>query len=385
MCSIALPFARAAEPASATLVVRAIRHWAAPGCTRVVIDMSGPARYRVRTLSEPYRLIIEIPACRFAADARQETVADGVLDRIRIARTGSEADIILDLPRETPYAHFVLKPSGGKPHRIVVDLKNTLPGAAAAPKPEEGAKPPENAARAEPRDVVVVIDAGHGGGAPGKTTRSGVQEKTLNLKVARLLKAEIERHRGFKAVLVRNGDYNVEWYQRIVFARDHGGDCFVSLHFNSWVDRQVRGIELYFLSLEGATDENAERVAEEENLMLEVGKDGQAFNDDLKSILFDVSQSNAIRQSSLLAETVAAAIREDAPIPFRKVKQANFIVLRGIAMPSILVEGGYLTNRADAGVVQRESYLRWLSKALSDGIVGYFEKYPPAGRGSESP
>jgi N-acetylmuramoyl-L-alanine amidase len=376
ICGAALSSAGAGEPASATLVVRAIRHWAAAGSTRVVLDVSGRPRYRIKALANPNRILIEIPECRFAGGVKEEEVADGVLDRIRIARSGSEADIILDLPRETPYAHFVLKPFAGKPDRIVIDLKNTLPGAPVAPKVATPVRSP---------DIVVVIDPGHGGGDPGAISRSGVQEKTLNLKLARMLKAAIERNTGFKAVLVRDGDYNVEWYRRITFAREHNGDCFVSLHFNTHPDRGVRGMELYFLSLKGATDENAERVAEQENLMLDVGEEAEAFNDDLKSILFDVSQANALQQSAFLAEEVSSVMRRNAPIPFRNVKQANFIVLRGIAMPSILVEGAYLTNRSDAALVQKESFLQWLAGALSDGIVGYFKKYPRTEGVSKSP
>ena len=384
LCAASGPGARAAKSPPSTVVVRSIRHWAASGSTRVVLDMSGRSRYRLKALADPPRILIEIPSCRIGAGVTGERVSDGVLDRIRVAQAGSVASVILDLPRETPYAHFALEPSSGKPHRIVIDLKNTLPGSgeAAAPADTER-RAPEPRPSAPPGETVVVIDPGHGGRAPGKTTRSGIQEKNLNLKLAKLLKTEIERHAGFRAVLVRTGDYDVEWYQRIVFARDHGGHCFVSLHFNSNESSRVRGIELYFLSLEGATDENAEAVAEQENLLLEVGDEAEAWNDDLKSILFDVSQANAIQQSSLLAEEVASTIRCDAPIPFRKVKQANFIVLRGIAMPSILVEGGYLSNRTDAEIVQRDSYLRWLARALAGGIVRYFAKHPPDGGGAQ--
>ena len=373
--------------AAATLTVRAVRHYTASDYTRVVLDLSGTPRYHVRALTGPCRIVIELAGCRISTKVFPEKIGDGVVDRIRFAQSGSEADVILDVPRETPFKHFVLEPSAGKPHRIVIDLglpvlvpaaEQGSTAAGRSPAASGGARPATPAPQRK-KEIVIAVDPGHGGAASGKALRSGLKEKTLNLKLARLLKAELERHQGYRVILVRDGDYDVQWYRRVSFARDHGGDAFVSLHFNSNKNPHVRGIELYFQSLEGASDENAEAVAEEENLLLEVGNDAQTFNDDLKSILFDATRANAVRQSSLLAEDVASVLQGDSPIPFHKVSQANFIVLRGVSMPSILVEGAYLTNRDDAAIVQRESFLRWLAKGLADGIVDYFSKYPPTG------
>jgi N-acetylmuramoyl-L-alanine amidase len=380
-------------PAAAPLTVKAVRHYTASDYTRIVLDMTGEPRYRVHALSNPYRVVIEIPSGKVSKKVQPISIGDGVVERIRFAQSGSEADVIIDLPGPMPYKHFVLEPYQGKPHRIVIDLG--LPGAPAPSGEEASGKEPADtggqgarqgaSARTgagtpalEPKkEIVVAIDPGHGGAATG-AMRGKLMEKTLNLKLARMLKAELERHQGFRAILVRQGDYDVEWYRRVTFARDHGGDAFVSLHFNSNKNPRVRGIEIYFLSLEGASDENAEAVAEQENLLLDAGDEAQAFNDDLKSILFDATRANAVRQSSLLAEEVASELQSDSPVPFHKVAQANFIVLRGISMPSILVEGPYLTNRDDAAIAQKDGFLRWFAKGLADGIVGYFSKYPPA-------
>jgi len=298
---------------------------------------------------------------------------------------------VFDLPREASFSHFPLKPSAGKPHRIVVDVSRERAahdaagtrgcagdGAAAPRTPAGGAG---GGSLAQERSVpyggdrVIIIDAGHGGAAPGAISRSGIQEKTLNLKLAKMLKAEIDGRPGYRAVLTRDGDHDVHWVRRVSFAREKGGELFVSLHFNSNSSPKMRGLELYFLSLQ-ASDDNAAAVAERENLLLEAGADSAGLNDDLKSILFDVSLANAIQRSSVLADEVALVLRADPPIPFRKVKQAPYIVLRGIAMPSILVEGGYLSNRKEASIIAKESYLSWLAKSLAEGIVSFLEKHP---------
>jgi N-acetylmuramoyl-L-alanine amidase len=349
--------------------VKEIRFRTESDRTRIVLDLSGEPRYSIKTAAGPFRIVVDLPNCRIAGDVRNIDVHDGLLDRIRVNNLKAGAQVVLDLPRRAEFTHFALKPDSGKPHRIVIDIA----------KAEAGGRIPERKPTAAPRasggNRVVIIDPGHGGDAPGTISHSGIQEKTLNLKLAKMLKGEIEKHPGYRAILVRDGDYDVHWVRRVSFARERGGELFVSLHFNSNRSSKLRGLELYFLSLQ-ASDDNAAAVAERENLLLEAGADSAGFNDDLKSILFDVSLANAIQQSSVLADEAAAVLRVDPPIPFRKVKQAPFIVLRGIAMPSILVEGGFLSNRKEAAIVSKESYLRWLAKSLAEGIVSFLEKHP---------
>jgi len=363
--------------------VREIRFWTAEDHTRVVLDLSGEARYSIRAVSGPNRIIVEIPGCRISPNVRDLDVRDGAIDRIRVNRMKTLAQVVFDLPREASFSHFPLKPAAGKPHRIVVDVARAGPGTGIVGSADAVQTPTETRANdrreirkpAKNGDFIVIIDPGHGGAAPGAVSRNGIREKTLTLKLAKMLKGEIDRRRGYRAMLVRDGDYDVDLVRRVAFARAKSGDIFVSLHFNSNDNRKLHGLELYFLSLE-ASDENAGAVAERENLLVEAGADSAGFNDDLKSILFDVSLASAIQGSSVLADEVASVLRAASPIPFRKIKQAPFLVLRGISMPSILVEGGYLSNRREASVIAKEGYLSWLAKSLAEGIVSFLEKHP---------
>jgi N-acetylmuramoyl-L-alanine amidase len=363
--------------------------------TRIVLDLSGESRYTVKTATGPFRIVVDLPNCRFAAGVRNIDVRDGLIDRIRVNRLKSGAQVVLDLPRRAEFSHFPLKAGSGKPHRVVIDVARPEAGGAGAAAREiaraesaageAGGGIPEAMPAAAPRagggDRVVIVDAGHGGIHIGTISRSGIQEKTLTLKLAKMLKAEIEKRPGYRAIMVRESDRHFDedrardLVKRITFARERGGDVYVSLHFNGNDNKKLNGLELYFLSLE-ASDENAGAVAERENLLSAAGADSAGFNDDLGSILFDVSLANAIQQSSSLAEEAASVLRADPPIPFRKVKQAPFLVLRGLSMPSILVEGGYLSNRKEAAIISKESYLRWLAKSLAEGIVSFLEKHP---------
>lgn len=360
-------------PLCAPLEVRDVRFYTAPDHTRVVIDLSAPVRYSARSITGPHRIVIELPSCVAVKGVKDARVGDGVVDRIRVNRLTTGVQVVLDVPRATEFKHFPLKAGSGRPERIVVDLPRALSAVEAKRRTAEAKRV------AQSPGFVIALDAGHGGDAPG-AVHHGIQEKTLNLRLARMLKQEFDRREGYTAVLIRDGDYDVHWYKRVQKAREHNADVFMSLHFNGAADRKLSGIELYIISPEGVVDENAEAVAEREHLMAEVQGQGGVVNGDLESILFDVTRTNTMRRSALLTEEVARVLKseKDPPIPFRAVRQRNFVVLRGISMPSILVEGGYLSNKRDASIVVKDGYLRWLARALADGVAAFLEKHPPA-------
>jgi N-acetylmuramoyl-L-alanine amidase len=366
-----VPETASSIPAPAPRQVTRIRYWTAPDHTRVVLDMSSESSYRVKVLDRPHRIAIEILSGRFSSRVKAVPVGDGVIDRIRVNRLRSKAQVVLDLPRETSHRHFALKPYKGRPHRIVVDVKRIYSSK------ELERKRARAKHIADSGDYVVIVDPGHGGSQPGACSRYGLKEKDVVLRLARLTASEIQRRDGFRAVLTRDGDYDVPLARRIEIARSHGGDCFLSLHLNSHRSSRPRGSEIFFLSLEGATDENAQAVAERENLLLEMGGTGEEITDDLKSILFDLNRTNSMYQSSILAGEVAGTMRKDPELPFRGIKQANFVVLRSIAMPSVLVEAAFISNKRDARLLKSEKTLSRLARHLATGIVNFLNRYPP--------
>jgi N-acetylmuramoyl-L-alanine amidase len=192
-----------------------------------------------------------------------------------------------------------------------------------------------------------------------------------------MIAEEIGMHPGFKAVLTRTGDYDVEWHRRIAIAREHGGHCFVSVHMNGNDNRRIRGSEVYFLSPEGATDMHATAVAERENMQVRMEDRGEIVEDDAGQILFEMMRNRALNESSLLAEHLAGELKQIGSIPFHDVRQANFIVLRGTTMPSALVEVAYLSNRDDVKQIKRKSVQREVAKAVASGVVSYLLENPP--------
>jgi N-acetylmuramoyl-L-alanine amidase len=368
-----------ADPPMPRNQVRSIRYWTAPDHTRIVLDMSSESSYRVSTRTNPYRVVIDIPSGTFVSKIGGVEVKDGVVDRIRINKLRSGAQIVLDLPSATPYKHFALAPNKTRPHRIVIDVERVFTRSEITRRRDEA----DRIARSG--DYIVIVDPGHGGSQPGRVSRGGIKEKTIALRLSKLLAREISAREGYKAVLTRKGDYDVDLGRRISIARSHGGHCFISVHHNGHSNTKARGTEVYFLSLEGSSDENAEAVAERENMLIEMGNEGEEITEDLKSILFDLNRTNSMNESSLFAGEIARSLRKDGSFKFRGIKQANFVVLRSIAMPSVLVEIGFLSNRKDAALLKDGAVLERIAERLADGTIRYLERYPPDRGGEERP
>jgi len=349
-----------------------MRHWTAPEHTRIVLDMSSECVYEVSERSGPDRIVIDIPNGRLAGGLGRLDIKDGVVDRVRVNSLPRGAQIVIDLPVKTEYRHFALKPNDIHPrHRIVIDVDRTITVKQKRSETEKARQV------AQSGDYIVIIDPGHGGSAPGASSKYGPSEKYYTLPLAKMIAAEIERHEGFKAVLTRTGDYDVDWHRRIEIARQHGGHCFVSVHMNGNKNRKIRGSEVYFLSPEGATDMHATAVAERENMQIRMEDQGELIEGDTGQILFEMMRNQALNQSSILAEYLASEFKQVGSIPFHDVRQANFIVLQGTTMPSALVEVAYLSNKSDVEQIRKESVQQKVAKAVASGVVSYLLENPP--------
>ena len=360
------------EPAPPRREVISLRYWTAPEHTRIVLDMSSECIYQVSERSGPDRIVIDITRGRLAAGLRKLNIGDGVVDRVRVNRLSNGAQIVIDLPSPAEYRDFALKPNNIHPrHRIVIDVIRTISVTERQKKAEKVRKV------AQSGDYVVIIDPGHGGSQPGAPSRYGPSEKYYTLPLSKMIAEEIRKHRGFKAILTRNGDYDVEWHRRIEIAVEHGGHCFVSIHMNGNRNRRIRGSEIYFLSPKGATDMHATAVAERENMQLNMESRGEWIEGDAGQILFEMMRNQALNQSSILAEHLAEEFKQVGSIPFHDVRQANFIVLQGTTMPSALVEVAYLSNKSDVTQIKKKSVQRKVAKAVASGVVSYLLENPP--------
>jgi N-acetylmuramoyl-L-alanine amidase len=230
------------------------------------------------------------------------------------------------------------------------------------------------------RDIIIAVDAGHGGDDPGASGQGGTHEKDVTLAIARALAARIDQEQGMHAVLTRDGDYFVPLTNRIVRARAAHADMFVSIHADAVRDRDVSGASVYILSERGASSVAAKMLAEKENAAdLKGGISLAGQRPDVRSVLLDLTQSAAIGQSVEAADRVLTALDQVGAVRRRAVQQAAFVVLKSPDIPSMLVETAYISNPAEERKLRTPFEQERLAEAIFSGINIYFRKYPPEG------
>jgi N-acetylmuramoyl-L-alanine amidase len=371
--------------AAPTVLVEDVRMWAGPDATRVVFDLSAPASYTVSTLQNPDRVVVDIQSARLENSSLAMPAAQGFAKQLRAGVQGQDLRLVVDLTGPAVPKAFVVDPQGELGHRLVVDL---APGAAAvvvpatAPVPAVSSAPSvvKAAPSASGRDIIVAIDAGHGGNDPGAMGRSGAREKDITLSIARRLKERIDQEPGMRAVLTRDGDYFLAHRVRIKRARDQQADMFISVHADSYNDRSVVGSSVYTLSARGASDEAARWLAERENAAdLVGGVSLEDKSDVLKSVLLDLSQGASMSASLIAADNVMNELDRIGNVTRRGVKQAGFLVLKSPDIPSMLVETAFISNANEEARLKDPRHQQRLAEAIHSGVRTYFYANPPPG------
>lgn len=355
--------------------VQGIRMWTAPDHTRLVFDVSGPVQHKVFPLDNPDRLVIDLDGSRLEPDIDTTALHQGYVKRVRHApRDSRDLRVVLDLHKPVRPKSFLLKPNSQYGHRLVIDLYDAQP--ASAPKVAKDVQDLDRRLR----DVIVTIDAGHGGEDPGALGRRGTREKDVTLQIARRLKRLIDARPGMRAALTRKGDYYVGLRRRMEIAREQRADLFVSIHADAFRDARVRGSSVFVLSRSGASSEAARWLAEQENSADLVG--GVSLDDKdqvLASVLLDLSQSGTQQASEAAAAKIYRELGRVGRVHGTRVQKARFVVLKSPDIPSMLVETGFISNPTEERNLASAAYQERLAKSLLAGIETYFETTPPPG------
>ncbi len=387
-----------------------LRLWAAPDHSRLVFDLSSPASAEVFTLEDPRRLVIDLQDSRFNADVDRLDLSGSAISEVRTGvRNGDDLRVVLELSRAIEPRHFTLQPNEQYGHRLVVDLE--YPGESAVEDPidpieakireqeiaveraqteavAEGRDPDTvtpAVKQAQPhprRDIIVAVDAGHGGEDPGATGPSGTREKDVVLEMAKRLSRLINATEGFKAVMIRDGDYYVGLRQRTRIAREQKADFFVSIHADAFNSPRPHGSSVFALSQSGATSETAKWLAASENRSdLVGGVDGNLSLDDkdevLRGVLLDLTMTATLNDSLTIGGRVLDRMGRVNDLHKSRVEQAGFVVLKSPDIPSLLVETGFISNPQEERRLRDGSYQQRMVQAIFGGIRSHFERNPP--------
>jgi len=364
--------------------VQGARLWHAPESSRLVFDLSKKSEHKIFTLSSPHRLVIDIDDAILTKKLEELTTDVGPVKKVRWGSRGKkDLRIVLDLREAITPKSFPLPPNKQYGHRLVVDLfsKKTKNKS----KPLSIKKPVLNAKDSlkTTRDILIAIDAGHGGEDPGAIGHGGIYEKRVVLAIAKKLAALLKKEKGFKPYMIRTGDYYVGLRDRTRKARTANADLFLSVHADAFRSPKARGGSVFALSQKGATSEAARWLADKENSADLIGGVGGVSLDDkedvLAGVLLDLSMTASLGVSLDLGQMVLNSMGGVARLHKHKVEQAGFAVLKSPDVPSLLIETGFLSNPKEARKLKSSSYQKQMARSIFKGIKRYFQQSPPPG------
>ncbi|MFL7963846.1 N-acetylmuramoyl-L-alanine amidase [Pseudomonas sp. NFACC15-1] len=385
-----------AVDAVAETKVNSVRLWRAPDNTRLVFDLTGPVQHSVFTLTAPDRLVIDINGATLGAPLNVATANTPITAMRSAQRTPTDLRVVIDLKKAVTPKSFTLAPNAQYGNRLVVDLFDNPADAEPPPPPPTNVAtvpavpvtPTEPALKLPPapagkRDIIVVIDAGHGGEDPGASGSRGQREKDVVLSIARELQRQVNGMKGFRAELTRTGDYFIPLRGRTEIARKKGADLFVSIHADAAPSAAAFGASVFALSDRGATSETARWLADTENRSDLIGGAGNVSLDDkdrmLAGVLLDLSMTASLTSSLNVGQKVLSNIGRVTPLHKQRVEQAGFMVLKSPDIPSILVETGFISNANEASKLSTSSHQQALARSISSGVRQFFQQNPPPG------
>lgn len=365
-----------------------------PQSTRLTLDLSAPVTHNIFTLASPERLVIDLKNTLIAKGLKSIPTDQAFIKNFRSApRNDHDLRIVLDLTASVHTKSFLLKPTGKIGHRLVVDLSTTPQTAkpdTVAPLTINIAKPPQPTVTAATQmpamggittvqpQIVIAIDAGHGGIDSGTNGPGGTLEKDIALAVAKELFALIAKEPGMRPVLIRNGDYFLGLRRRVELARESKADIFISIHADAYpTSNRVHGSTVYMLSHSGASSEAAQWLADKENSADLIGGIKLNNKDELlATVLLDLMQAGTLEASARVGSSVLKALKKVGNNHYTAVQQANFMVLRSPEIPSILVETAFLSNPEDEKNLNNPDYRLRTAQAIFEGMREYFITHP---------
>lgn len=350
--------------------------------TRLVLETSGSVPHRIFTLQGPDRVVIDLPSAKLIGELPKSGVNDPTLVGVRSGvRDGGDLRIVLDLKHPVRVKSLVSSSDRGAGQRLLIDLIPAGDPAAGRPPAtvrHAGSTTGARQAVRRTRQVVIAIDAGHGGKDPGAIGPRGTREKDVTLAIARKLARLVDKEPGMRPFLTRDGDHYVGLRRRILRARQHKADLFISIHADAFRRPDAHGSSVYTLSRGGASSEAAKWLANRENSAdLIGGIDLSEAEGMLANVLLDMTQNATIEHSTEVASAVLGQLRGVGAVHKNEVQRAGFVVLKSPDIPSVLVETAFISNQQEEKRLRSATHQQRLAQAILSGIRAYFRRFPP--------
>ncbi|EKO3419234.1 N-acetylmuramoyl-L-alanine amidase [Vibrio fluvialis] len=385
---LALATAFLASAAQAN-VLEGVRVWPSPDETRVVIDVKSEVDFSYFTLSGPDRLVVDLKQTSLGTKLPVNVSDSAILTKIRASSPPEKSTyrLVLELKKKSAPQLFKLAPTPGGQygHRLVIDLphgENSTPPVA---KPSSETKVSRDASQLYgTADIVVAIDAGHGGEDPGSIGPTRKYEKDVTLSVAKKLADQIDAVPGMKAVLTRRGDYFVNLNKRSEIARKNKAHLLVSIHADAFHTPQPRGGSVFVLNTRRANTEIARWVENHEQQSELLGGAGEVLaknnaDRNVSQTLLDLQFSHSQKEGYKVATNILREMGKVAYLHKREPVNASLAVLKSPDIPSVLVETGFISNPSEEKLLFQRSHQDKLAHALTKALVQYFEDNPPEG------
>ncbi len=356
---------------AAQAVLKDMRINAEKDRTRLVLDLSNEVRYKIFTLNNPNRLVVDLFTIRKTNKIKSSTKGKGLIDTIRVAKNKqTKLRVVIVTKQIVLYKVNMLKSSQKRDSRLVIDLKGMYEGS------QKVAASAINNSK-----MIIAVDPGHGGKDPG-TTGKNIKEKDLVLKISKRLANLINAEQDMTAILTRTDDsfpcprnnrscgQKISLYERLDIAKKAGAVLFISIHANSFRDRRIRGAEIYALpdSAKFNKDENWKVMHHNKQSKSRINSTGVTSKKQIKNIT--ASEVIAFDQSLQISDNIMQELRKVLRVR-KSSRQAAFIVLGSHDMASVLIETSYLTNPEDEKILINPINQQKIAEAILKGVKKY--------------
>jgi len=363
-----------------------VRIWPSTDNTRVVFDMKAAPEFTYFTLKNPHRLVIDLNDTKDSYPLSDVENSGNLINKLRYStpKNKSSARVVVELNRDTKPSLFAMSPEGAYGHRLVVDLPDSAPQTLPPLTASTSSVVLDDSTSVRDKDIIVAIDAGHGGHDPGSVGPAGTFEKHITLSIAKQLESMINKERGMRAIMTRSDDYYISPNRRPEIAREKKADLLISIHADAFSQPQPRGGSVWVLSMRRADTELGRWLEKSERHSELLGGAAEVINDKsseryLTETILGLSMDHSMATSHDLGNKVVEELKQVTSLHKRKPQAASFAVLTAPDIPSILVEVGFISNPQEEKNLNWSKYRERLATAMFNATKRYFKQVPPDG------